>query len=544
MGVYLNPGNEAFEMTVNSRIYIDKTEMIDHLNSVISTEQRFIAVSRPRRFGKTIAVNMLCAYYGKTADGSLFQNLKIADCDDWDKFLGKFDVIRLVMTDFIRKNISVSDAIKKCSKRILTDLSEEYPGIEYDDDDLIYSMSRFYNYSGRKFVIVVDEWDVVFRERKEAEEEQKEYLDFLRDWLKGKDYIALAYMTGILPIKKYGKHSALNMFDEYSMLTPMHFAPYTGFTENEVTGLCREYNMDFKQISDWYDGYVVSDGIPVEMRDKYRENRYKGQLISIYSPLSVVKAVTTGYIQNYWNKTETYEALAEYIQMNYDGLKDAVAIMMDGGSVKVDVSTYRNDMLNFTCRDDILALLINLGYLKYNLSTSEVSIPNREILDEFKASTKSDEWIDTFASYKKSLELLNAIWSKDEETVAGLIEESHDRAGNKTYNDEAALSYGMQYAMYAAQKYYTTIQELDSGKGYADIVYLPSPEYPDKPALIMELKYNKDVKTASDQIREKNYPQVLEHYAGNILVVSINYDKELKSSESGFKHHSCRIEMV
>lgn len=124
------------------------------------------------------------------------------------------------------------------SSRILTDLSEEYPEVKYDPEDLAYSMDRFYRKTGIPFVFIIDEWDAVFRERKEDRDGQKRYLDFLRDWMKDKDYIALAYMTGILPIKKYGKHSALNMFGEYSIISPMQLAPYTGFTEMEVRKLC------------------------------------------------------------------------------------------------------------------------------------------------------------------------------------------------------------------------------------------------------------------------------------------------------------------
>ncbi|MBQ8085374.1 MAG: PD-(D/E)XK nuclease domain-containing protein, partial [Lachnospiraceae bacterium] len=184
----------------------------------------------------------------------------------------------------------------------------------------------------------------------------------------------------------------------------------------------------------------------------------------------------------------------------------------------------------------------HLGYLKYNSDTREVSIPNKEILDEFKSSTKSEEWIGTFTSFKKSQELLNATWNCNEEKVAELLEWLHDTAENKTYNSEAALSYAVQMAYYAGQKYYTTIQELDSGKGYVDLVYLPSPKHPDKPALLIELKYDKTIKTAADQIREKNYPQKLEHYKDNILLVSINYDKDVGSNDVLYKHHSCRIE--
>ena len=349
-------------------------------------------------------------------------------------------------------------------------------------------------------------------------------------------------MTGILPIKKYGKHSALNMFDEYSMITPMQLAEYTGFTESEVQELCKKYDMSFDEVSDWYDGYLISNSVPIEKRKLYRSGEYTEYRFPIYNPLSVVKAMRTGVIDDYWSKTESYEALADLIAMNYDGLKDDIAIMMDGGSVKVNISSYQNDMTSFNNKDDVLTLLIHLGYLCYDNVEKTVFIPNKEIIEEFNTSTKGDNWIGTFKSFQISNELISAIWSLNEEKTAELIELAHDRAGNKTYNDEAALSYGIQYALYAAQKYYTTIQELDSGKGYADLVYLPSPRYPDKPALLMELKYNKDVQTAADQVRARNYPQVLEHYAGNLLVVSINYDKD--ANGESYKKHSCKIEKL
>lgn len=546
MGTYLNPGYRSFEICVNSDIYVDKTGMIRDLNRVVNTNQRYISVSRPRRFGKTMAVDMLCAYYGRTStpenSRALFNKTNLAVHEGWDSDLGKYDVIRIVMTEFIKRDRELKDSLELLVKRILNDLEEEYRDVKYDSSDLFYSMDRFYQKTGKQFVIVIDEWDAVFRERKEDKEGQTKYLDFLRDWLKDKEYIALAYMTGILPIKKYGKHSALNMFDEYSIIAPMQLASYTGFTADEVKELCDNYDMLYQDISSWYDGYIVSSTIPIEMRAKYRKGEYDEQRLSIYSPLSVVKAVSSGLIQNYWNKTETYEALAEYIRMNLDGLKDAVALMMDGGRVKINISGYQNDMTTFHDRDDVLTLLIHLGYLGYDDRTQEVFIPNREILDEFKTSTKSSEWTDTIQSFKRSQELLNATWNCEEEKVAELMEMFHDSAENKTYNSESALSYAVQLAYYAAQKYYTTILELDTGKGYADLVYLPSPLYSDKPALLIELKADKTIQTAADQIRSRNYPQRLEHYKGNILLISVNYDKNVLNTSVNYKHHSCKIE--
>lgn len=545
MGTYLNPGSDRFEETINTEIYVDKTEMISHLNKILKTERKYVSVSRPRRFGKSIAANMLCAYYGKGDSRVLFDFSKLAACDEWDRYLNQFDVIKIVMTDFIEEHSIVTNSITKMQKIVVRELKKQYPDVDYfDTDDLVQSMNDVFSETGKSFVIIIDEWDAVFRERKDDKEGQTYYLDFLRKWLKDKSYVALAYMTGILPIKKYGKHSALNMFDEYSIIEPLQLAEYTGFTDEEVRALCNEYGMSYEEISNWYDGYDVPTIIPIDMREKYRSGEYEREKISIYSPLSVVKAVSTGIIQNYWNRTENYEALAEYIRMNLDGLKDAVALLMDGGRVKADISSYQNDMTSFHGRDDVFTMLIHLGYLSYDGKNREVFIPNKEVLDEFRTSTKSEEWLDTFTSFKKSQKLLDATWNCNEEKVAELLEWFHDTAENKTYNTEAALSYAIQMAYYAGQKYYTAIQELDSGKGYCDLVYLPSPKFPDKPALLIELKVNKTIKTAIDQIREKNYPQKLEHYKGNILLVGINYDKAADVRNDEYKHHTCRIEKV
>ena len=544
MGTYINPGKAAYQMAVNSEIYIDKTEMIQYINSVVNTQQRFVSVSRPRRFGKTIAANMLCAYYDREADShKLFESHTVAGTSGWDEYQGKFDVIYLVMTRFFKSRLTVSEALSNMQKLVIRDLKRTYPDIDLpDDNDLIQTIYDVYSTTGKQAVVIIDEWDAVFRERPNDKEGQEEYLDYLRDLLKDNSYIALAYMTGILPIKKYGQHSALNMFTEYSMMAPRQLAPYTGFTEEEVKALSLKYGMDFDAVSNWYDGYLVSDRIPPEKREEYREGKYEGHRFSIYSPLSVVESMTTGVIKDYWNKTETYEALAEYIRMDYDGLKEAVALLMDGGRLAIDTSTYQNDMTTLTGRDDVLSLLVHLGYLGFDDERSEVFIPNREILDEFKTSTKGKEWTGTFRSFEASRRLLEATWNGDEAKVAELIEDAHNQAGNKTYNDEAALSYGIQLAYYAAEKYYTTILELDTGKGYADVVYLPSPRYPEKPALLVELKYGHSADIAMDQIRRQKYLDRFEHYKGNTLVIGINYDRDLPADHPDFKHHSCKIE--
>ena len=454
MGTYLNPGKQSFQMAVNSEIFVDKTQMIRYLNTVVNTQQRYVSVSRPRRFGKTMAADMICAYYDREADSrslflqrklSLSQPLKASGKElQWDTYLGAFDVIRLVMTRFFKKNKTVQEALGNLQRLVVREIRKKYPETEcFAEDDLIQTIEEVYSENNRQVVIVIDEWDAVFRERLSDKDGQREYLDFLRDLIKDNYHIALAYMTGILPIKKYGKHSALNMFTEYSMIFPRQMAQYTGFTEEEVKMLCGQYGRDYEMVKAWYDGYEVCDTVPPD--PGHQEQRATGlppaaNRYALYSPLSVVEAMITGMIKDYWNDTETYEALAEYIRKDYDGLKDAVVLLMDGGRVKIDPSTYQNDMTTFHGRDDVLSLLIHLGYLGYDVQENEVFIPNREILDEFKVSTKSSEWDGAFRQFEDSRKILKATWNEDADQVAELLEEFHNRASNRTYHDEAALN--------------------------------------------------------------------------------------------------------
>ena len=536
MGVYLNPGTQLFSIAVNSPIYVDKTSMLAKTNALVNTERRYLCISRPRRFGKSMAAAMLCAYYG-VGDGNreLFEKLKLSQCPEWDKYLGKFDVIRLVMTNFIGQTKQMENVVGRIAMRVLDELHEAYPEVRYDENDFCYSLSRFHQSSGRQFVIVIDEWDCVFRELPQDQDGQKYYLDWLRGLLKDQPYVAMAYMTGILPVKKYGKHSALNMFDEYSMTAPLQLAPYTGFTEEEVQDLCEKFGRPFNDIKAWYDGYLVEGEIPPDPQ----KLGLKAPLYHLYAPLSVVNAVRSGLIKNYWNNTETYEALAEYIRMDFDGLKETVARLMEGEHLSVNLGTYQNDMTSMTCRDDVLALLIHLGYLGYDQSKGEVFIPNREIHDVFETSTSSPEWSSTMRALRNSQKLLEAVWAGDEETVAGLLEAAHDQTGNRTYNSEAALSYAVQLAFYKAQDEYTLFPEVDTGRGYADLIYIP--KRPVHPALLVELKYKKDADTALEQILRQKYPSRLEHYKGNLILVGISYDRSADPVAPNFKHHSCRM---
>lgn len=523
MGNYLNPSSAKFKRSLASDIYVDKSELIEVVNQVIGTEQQYVCVSRPRRFGKSMAANMLAAYYGCEEDTSgLFDRLKISRSPSYLEHLNRHDVIMLNMQEFLSRTKSVEDMLARVERFLIWELKNQYPDVFLlDETDLIQVMKDIYISQNHTFIILIDEWDCLFREYKNDVGAQKKYLDFLRTLLKDQEYVGLAYMTGILPIKKYGTHSALNMFSEYSMASLGKLVPYFGFTEEEVQKLCEEYDMSFEETKSWYDGYQFV--LP------------KGEPVSIYSPKSVVESMLNHCFQNYWNQTETYEALKMYIQMNMDGLKDAVVTMLADGRVCINTRKFSNDMTTFSGKDDILTLLVHLGYLTYDISSESVAIPNREVRQEYKNSIEDLGWDEVMRSLNNSKNLLQALWNMDAKTVAEGIERTHQEVSILQYNDENALSYTINLAFYAAKEYYNVYREFPSGKGFADICMIPRKLYGDKPAVIIELKWDKNATGAIAQVKERQYVNALRDYHGNVLMAGINYDKKEKS-------HTCVIE--
>ena len=523
MGNYLNPASTKFQMSLRSDIYVDKSELIEVINQMIGKEQRYVCVSRPRRFGKSMAANMLAAYYGCGEDTSaLFKKLKINRCSSYLEHLNQHDVLLLNMQEFLSRTKSVKDMLARVEHFLILELRNQYPDVLLlDEADLIQVMKDISVSQKRTFIILIDEWDCLFREYKNDVEAHKEYLDFLRVWLKDQAYVGLAYMTGILPIKKYGTHSALNMFSEYSMVNLGKLVPYFGFTEEEVQRLCMDYDMSFEETQSWYDGYQFKHP--------------NGELISIYSPQSVVESLLNHSFQNYWNQTETYEALRMYIQMNMDGLKDAVVTMLAGGRVRINTGKFSNDMTTFSGKDDVLTLLVHLGYLTYDMNSSMAAIPNREVRQEYKNSIEDLGWDGVMRSLNDSQKLLQALWNLDAKAVAKGIEKTHQEVSILQYNDENALSYTINLAFYAAREYYNVFRELPSGRGFADICLIPRKLYSDKPAVVIELKWDKSAVGAIAQIKERQYVNTLSEYCGNILLVGVNYDRKKKT-------HTCVIE--
>ena len=520
MGIYLNPSNIDFQRAINSEIYVDKSQLIEYTNKKLFTEQQFICVSRPRRFGKSMAANMLTAYYSRGCNSEeMFSKLKISKADTFEKHLNRYNVIHINMVNFLERSKSIDDMLDYLRMRLIHEIKKENGDVDcFDWNDLISVLDEIFHEKKIPFIFIIDEWDCIFREHQNDTDAQKKYLDFLRNLLKDQSYVALAYMTGILPIKKYGKHSALNMFTEVSMTDPREYAEFTGFTESEVEQLCDEYKMPFDETKRWYDGYNLMG-------------------VSAYNPRSVVMSMTGGYFNNYWTSTETYEALRVYIEMNFDGLKDTIIELLAGQKAVIDTTTFSNDMVTFETKDDVLTLLVHLGYLTYDFYTKEVSIPNYEISEQFASTIKVMGWSEVANSLKLSDELLKSTLNCDAEKVAELIDKAHsDNTSILKYNDENSLSCVISLAYYSARKSYIVERELPAGKGFADLIFLPRKNN-SNPAMIVELKYNKSAEGAIEQIKKKQYADSLKDYSGEILLVGINYNKDTKK-------HDCVIEKI
>lgn len=526
MGRFVNPGNSAFQVALNSEIYIDKTGLLAYTNKVFNTKQALICNSRPRRFGKSTTADMLASYYSKGCDSlQMFSDLTIGSDTSFKKHINKYDVIHIDVQWCMEPAGSLENVVPYIKENVIRELSDAYPDIlTRHTTSLAEALSSINTVTDKKFVIIIDEWDVLIRDAATNQAVQDDYINFLRSLFKGAEptrFIGLAYLTGILPIKKIKTQSALNNFDEFTMLDASILAPYIGFTETEVQALCQKYHRDFTNVKNWYDGYHMSG-------------------YHIYNPTAVVSLMLRGEFQSYWSQTGSYEAILPLINMDFDELKAAILTMLSGSSVKVRANSFQNDMVTFRNKDDVLTLLIHLGYLAYNQSTQSAFIPNEEIRTELANAVEETRWNVWLDFQRESSLLLDATLDMDTETVAAEIEKIHTEYTSAIqYNDENSLSSVLTIAYLSAMQYYfKPIREMPTGRGFADFVFLPKPEYAGSyPALLAELKWNKSARTALAQIKEKQYPSALRQYTGDILLIGINYDKKSKT-------HQCVIERI
>ena len=526
MGTYLNPGNKGFQKILRSE-YVDKTGLIELVNRTIGTMEMLTCISRPRRFGKSYAAKMLCAYYDGSCDShALFDNKEIARTEGYLTHLNQYHVIILDITGFIsdaaRMDMPLSNVPNMIADAVYRELTESYP--EQTGKSLTDAMIDCVEKTGKEFVFIIDEWDALIREAKGDINTLKKYLNFLRGWFKNSNFtpraVAAAYMTGILPIKKDGSQSAISDFKEYTILAPGKFVEYTGFTERDVRLLCEKYRMDFEDVRQWYDGYDFPG------------------YGSVYNPYSVMCAMQAQECCSYWQKTTAAESLMTYINMDFEGLQEIIARLIAGEEIEVRTSRFANDFETFKSRDDVLTLLIHLGYLTWNKEDGTAHIPNEEIRMEFEEILEgtgvSQKWVELLS---RSRNLLDDTVAGNGESVAKAIEEIRGTQYAPTfYNDEQALRYVIKFAYIAAIDQYLKVEELPSGKGLADVVYLPKRRSM-LPALVIELKWDKSSEGAIQQIKERDYPAILKDYGGEVVLVGINYEVKKKV-------HSCVIERV
>ena len=520
MGIYLNPDNAGFKEILKAEIYVDKTGMLSEINKFIDSGNKYICVSRPRRFGKTIAGNMISSYYSKGCDSrELFSHLKISSMPGFEDKLNKYNVIKIDLngeyqTVFDKNNLFIS-----LTSDIKDEMKAAFPDIEFaNEDSLAKSIMKVYAKTGETFILIIDEYDVLVREQAE-ESLFKEYLSFLNGLFKNdtlRPAISLAYLTGILPVVRDKIQSKLNNFREYTILDANMLAEYIGFTDEEVQELCEKYGIDYEQCKLWYDGYAQRG-------------------FEIYNPESVVRCIEDRRFGSYWGKTSTYEAITDRIRQDFEGTKEDVIKMLSGEQVDVNVTSFLNTMDSFATKDDLFTYLIYIGYLAYDIDTETCRIPNKEVRREwFNAIAVVDDYKVTNGIIKASKELVKETVAGNEAAVAAALDESHIHVtSNRSYNNEDALCSAIYLAFIHLLNTHSCIKEMTAGKGFADMVYVPVIK--GDPAFIIELKRNKTSESALDQIKEKKYFKALEHYQGELLFVGINYDEDAKT-------HECKIE--
>ncbi|MBQ3658338.1 MAG: AAA family ATPase [Bacteroidales bacterium] len=520
MGLYLNPGKVGFEKILSADIYVDKTMLISELNKFIDKGNQYICVSRPRRFGKTIAANMLCAYYSKGCDSrDIFKDLKISKADNYEKYLNKLNFIKIDVAGEYQTAKDKDKMLDKLTKRVKKEFVSQFVDVDFSDCESIADcMLEVYVATGETFVIILDEYDSLVR-MEIPKHLFDDYLMFLNGLFKNdtlRPAISLAYITGILPVVRDKVQSKLNNFEEYTILDSKELSEFVGFTDEEVAILCEKYQINHTECKNWYQGYKL-DGFDV------------------YNPESVVKCIKDRRFAGHWNKTSSYSVIVDRLKKNFEGMRDDVIRMVSGENIKVDVGLYLNTMTDFVTKDDAFTYLIHLGYLAYDFENQTCRIPNKEVRQEwFRAISVMKDYKVTDQIVKDSENLLEQALQLNGEEVAKALNRSHIHvASHRNYNNEQALASAVYLAFIDALNYYTVVKETSAGNGIADLIYTPLHAGGKYPPMIIELKSNKTASRAVSQIKNKEYFHAFDFYCGRILFVGINYDEK--------KKHTCEI---
>ncbi len=515
MAVCLNTNSAyiLYKELENSEYFVDKSMLIELISRRICTNTKFICITKPRRFGKTSVLNMLGAYYCKAHDShELFDGLKISKSDSYEKHLNKYNVINLSLNSLPEDGSSYMHYMSLLKETLKDDIMEKYPKLNGRN---FRKLSDMFAATGEQFIFIIDEWDYIFSHGLYPGD-YGDFLEFFRDLLKDKPYVALVYMTGVLPIKKYSTGSALNMFHEYTMLKDRFFEEYFGFSENEVETLCRKQSkVSIGEMRDWYNGYTASGGLRV------------------YNPCSVIQALMNGYCQSYWARTGKFDEVLFFLKYNIGEVRDDVVKMVNGASIMVHIEdAYYAGQESIKNRKEIYSAMIIYGLLSY--CDGEVQIPNKELMIEFERALEDDDFGYVAELVKNSENVLYATLDKNGDAVASYLHNIHNaEIPILKYNDENSLACVVTLAYLAARNKYKVEREAKSGKGFVDFIFYPRKK--SLPGIILELKADGTPEAAIRQVKEKEYAARLrQENVGRVIVVGLNYD-------TAKKEHQCVI---
>ena len=504
-----------YQGMTKATVFVDKSLMLSKISSHIGIpSEKYICITRPRRFGKTINAQMLATYYTKGYDShKIFDSLLISKEGTYKKHLNHYNVIYIDFTKLLTRMNTYEEFENRFIEKLVDDLCENYPILKRNSK---YTLSDYFTQSLSSFVFIMDEWDAIFQMDFMDDVSRKKFLILLKDLLKDNSYVELAYMTGVLPIAKYSSGSELNMFGEYNFMNDTQYSDYFGFTREEVKGLCKKYNMSFEEISDWYNGYY-----------DYKGNR-------IFNPRSVSMAIQNHYCQSYWTQTGPMNEISNCIINNVDSVRDDLIRLVSGESIEIEFTDqFSAENMQLKNRDEILSAMIVYGFLSYHDGT--LRIPNRELMTKFNKVLLRNDISSVYAITKMSEEMLRATWNMDFNTMAQIMETCHESEIDLMhYNNESSLTYVVSMVYLKARDYYKIVREEQSGKGYADFIFYPYRKQ--NPAIVLELKVDSTPEKAIQQIRDKNYIEKVKNYK-EILLVGIAYSKKDKK-------HTCKVEKL
>lgn len=549
MGIYLNSKSPfgQFLDEADATYFIDKSEMLKLLIPLaaagglrigrkaaeLGKSNKYICVTRPRRFGKTMMACMIASFFGKGIDSrAVFQHLKIASCEDFECHINQHNVIYISLNELSLNCTDYQNYIDRIQRKLMNDLKGEYPDIEISKDDAVWDvLNAIYETTDARFIFVLDEWDYIFHRDFITSADKAAYLDFLSNLLKGKAYVELAYMTGILPIAKYSSGSELNMFFEYTMATKEKYSEYFGFTDSEVDDLYGRYleitpapNITREALKWWYDGYQTVSGT------------------RLYNPRSVVGSLSDNQLGSYWTSSGPYDEIFYYIDHNVEEVRDDLALMVSGIPVQTRIQEYAATSMNLTTRDEIFSAMVVYGFLSYE--NGKVSIPNKELMDHFSQMLLKEPSLGYVHRLSQaSRRMLRATKAGDTRTMQEILEYAHDTESPLLdYNDEIELTAVVNLVYLAARDYYRIEREDKAGIGYVDFIFYPLDKTDD--CIILELKAGHTPEDAIRQIKDRKYALKFHGklgeerpYSGRILAVGIAYDKKNKK-------HKCKIEVL